>query len=202
MNIVPGCSSLCRTVAHDPESHYLRGIIDAFVWLSPNIVRTGPLEINFSAHSAFINGMRVSISGREWEVLAYLARRLGVWCPSEEVITAIWGPTWRISPRTKFTHILNCTVYRLRKKFGEAGRLIVTQSSGSFASSGIRLEEVHDAQSVVSDSRERHDPSRPAFMPARKEARDEMFAGFSFGHSTLSETRSHEAEARAHAASR
>jgi hypothetical protein len=217
MRSVPGCSERCRVTAHDPLSHYLQGISDGENRYRPKIVCTGSMEIDLVAHTVTVLEEPVRLSDREWRVLAYLAERPGIWCTTDEIVAAVWGPEWITthgyygpSRRRAASGLIGTVLHRLRARLGPAGSLVSSTREGRLYGGNRRLEivpstthpeEAHDVQSVVSDSRERCDSAGPALMPARKEARGGMFAGFSFGHSIISGTRSYEAETRAHAAS-
>ena len=85
------------------------------------VLRSGGLEINFSARTVTIDGKRVQLSPKEYELLAYLAHNAGIALTREQVLQNVWGYDFFGDDRTLDTHIK-----LLRKNLGEYARDIVT----------------------------------------------------------------------------
>ena len=81
----------------------------------------GQLHINFSARTVSIDGKRVDLSPRGYELLFYMARNRNLALSREKLITEVWGYDFYGDDRTLDTHIK-----LLRKQLGEYSRLIVT----------------------------------------------------------------------------
>ena len=79
------------------------------------------LTINFTARTVEIDGERISLSPREYELLFFLARNKNMALTREKLITEVWGYDFYGDDRTLDTHIK-----LLRKRLGEYSRLIVT----------------------------------------------------------------------------
>jgi hypothetical protein len=172
-------------MAHDPMSHYLQGVTDAEERHRLKIVRTGCLTVELSAQRVRVEERIIEVPGREWGILAYLAERLGAWCPTDDIVASVWGKEWlTMSPyglrgaRTPVC-LVRVTTGRLKQRLGPAGTLISSSRERGLFGSGRRLERVpcvgeeqHEAyaQPVVSETRERHDSAGPALVPHWKEA--------------------------------
>lgn len=84
-------------------------------------LRVGGLSINFSARTVEIDGRRVELSPRGYDLLFYLARNRNLALTRERLITEVWGYDYYGDDRTLDTHIK-----LLRRQLGEYSRLIVT----------------------------------------------------------------------------
>ena len=85
------------------------------------VLRSGGMEINFSARTVTIDGKRVQLSPKEYELLAYLAHNAGIALTREQLLQNVWGYDFFGDDRTLDTHIK-----LLRKNLGEYARDIVT----------------------------------------------------------------------------
>ena len=85
------------------------------------VLRSGGLEINFSARTVTIDGKRVQLSPKEYELLAYLAHNAGIALTREQLLQNVWGYDFFGDDRTLDTHIK-----LLRKNLGEYARDILT----------------------------------------------------------------------------
>lgn len=74
-------------------------------------VRIGDLVIDRAARDAFVEGKRANLSPREFELLDYLAGRVGRSVTKEAVMGAIWGDEEDVSEK-----ILAVYIHRLRCK--------------------------------------------------------------------------------------
>lgn len=87
------------------------------------VIVRGPLRIDAAAHTVDLDGRRLALTQREFELLAFLARRPGKVFSREDLLAGVWG--WRHGdPSTVTVH-----VRRLREKIeADAAdpRLLVT----------------------------------------------------------------------------
>jgi hypothetical protein len=122
----PGCGPSCRAPSHDyaPHEDYGRLLEREERARTPqrHIIRTGPLVVDLALKIVTVHGEPVSLTLREWELLAYYARRLGGWCAGQDIVEAIWG-----EGHTRIAAMLRL---RLRRQLGAAGHLIETQRGG------------------------------------------------------------------------
>ncbi len=86
-----------------------------------DIMRVKDMEINFSARTVTINGERVQLSPKEYELLAYLAKNAGIALTREQLLQNVWGYDFFGDDRTLDTHIK-----LLRKNLGDYAKYIVT----------------------------------------------------------------------------
>jgi DNA-binding response OmpR family regulator len=57
------------------------------------VIERGPLRIDVAAHTVDLDGRRVSLTQREFELLAFLARRPGTVFSRDDLLAAVWGWT-------------------------------------------------------------------------------------------------------------
>lgn len=79
------------------------------------VLRAGELEIRPSEHLALARGRALSLSVRELDLLAALARREGRIVPREELYESVWGAPLRADDRS-----VDVYVHKLRAKLGRA----------------------------------------------------------------------------------
>ena len=79
------------------------------------------LEINFTARTVSIDGARIDMSPKEYELLFYLVRNKNIALQREQLITEVWGYDFYGDDRTLDTHIK-----LLRNSLGEYRKLLVT----------------------------------------------------------------------------
>lgn len=79
------------------------------------------LAVNFTARTLTVDGQRVELSPKEYDLLFYLVRNRNIALTREQLITEVWGYDFYGDDRTLDTHIK-----LLRKHCGEYSRLIVT----------------------------------------------------------------------------
>lgn len=75
------------------------------------VIKTGELEIRPSEFLAIAGGQALSLSVRELELLAALARRQGRIVPREELYSTVWGAPMRATDRS-----VDVYVHKLRTK--------------------------------------------------------------------------------------
>jgi two-component system alkaline phosphatase synthesis response regulator PhoP len=83
--------------------------------------RLGALYLSPSRHVVEVNGERVSLSLKEFKLLAFLFEKEGAVADRDELLNAVWGYAFDGESRTVDVHIRT-----LRQKLGEAGALIET----------------------------------------------------------------------------
>lgn len=79
------------------------------------------LQVNFVAHTVRVNGEKVSLSPKEYDLLKYMIENRNIALSRAKLIMDVWGYDFFGDDRTVDTHIK-----LLRKNLGEYGRLIVT----------------------------------------------------------------------------
>ena len=94
----------------------------------------GGLVIDFAARTVTIDGNRVTLSPKEYELLAYLVHNSGVALTREQLLSTVWGYDFYGDDRTLDTH-----VKLLRKDLGEYAKYIVT-----LRGVGYRFEKTYD----------------------------------------------------------
>jgi len=81
----------------------------------------GELELDLVHHQATSNGERIGLTAREFDLLAYLARHAGNVCTHQMILGSVWGTAYEDE-----AEYLRVYIYRLRRKLGNAGRLLRT----------------------------------------------------------------------------
>jgi DNA-binding response OmpR family regulator len=79
------------------------------------VIKTGELEIRPSEYLALAGGRALTLSLKELELLAALARREGRIVPREELYTTVWEAPWRADERS-----VDVYVHKLRSKLSDA----------------------------------------------------------------------------------
>ena len=97
---------------------------------SKNILKYGRISFDLDDCQAFVGKKRVNLTSTEINLLAAFLKNRGETVSRDELLSAVWGDSYRGTSRTVDTHI-----HRLRSKLGTAGRLIRT-----IRSVGYRLE--------------------------------------------------------------
>ena len=93
----------------------------AAVQTSADIFELGGLSVNFSARIVTIDGERVNLSPKEYELLFYLVKNKNIALSREKLICDVWGYDFYGDDRTLDTHIK-----LLRKSLGAYAKFIVT----------------------------------------------------------------------------
>ncbi|MBR1864527.1 MAG: response regulator transcription factor [Ruminococcus sp.] len=86
-----------------------------------DIIRYKGLEINFTAREVKIDGKKVSMTPKEYDLLFYLVRNMNIALSREKLLEEVWGFDFYGDDRTIDTHIK-----MLRNSLGEYRNLIVT----------------------------------------------------------------------------
>jgi two-component system, OmpR family, KDP operon response regulator KdpE len=89
---------------------------------APTALDAGPIDLDLVHHEARMNGEAVSLTAKEFDVLAFLVRYAGRTCTQEMILSAVWGPGYK-----REGQYLHAYVHRLRQKLDDAdGHLIRT----------------------------------------------------------------------------
>ena len=79
------------------------------------------LEVDFSARIVSIDGKRVEMTPKEYDLFFYMVRNKGIALTRESLISEVWGYDFFGDERTLDTYIK-----LLRKSLGEYSKCIVT----------------------------------------------------------------------------
>ena len=91
---------------------------------SPNVIiemDNGGLKVDITARLVYVNGERVDMSPKEYELFFYMLENRNVALSREKLISEVWGYDFYGDARTLDTH-----VKLLRKSLGEYSKYIVT----------------------------------------------------------------------------
>jgi DNA-binding response OmpR family regulator len=84
------------------------------------VVELGNVTIDLSRHTVTVDGKVVTLSRKEFQVLAMLASSGGAVCTRNRIVAEVWGRSWAGANRTLDVHIAS-----LRTKLGR-GDLVQT----------------------------------------------------------------------------
>jgi len=93
----------------------------------------GPLHVDVGRRNAFVRGQLLPLTSREFDLLAYLARRVGVLVSKAELVENVWAADEIVA------NVVEVHMSRLRDKLGADAALIQTVRG-----QGYRLD--HDAR--------------------------------------------------------
>jgi DNA-binding winged helix-turn-helix (wHTH) protein len=105
------------------------------------VIRAGDLEVRPADHLALARGRALSLSMRELELLAALARRQGRIVAREELYATVWGAPFRDQERS-----VDVYVHKLRSKL--AGAIPGCRFIHTHFGFGYRFEPEHSADFV------------------------------------------------------
>jgi two-component system KDP operon response regulator KdpE len=84
------------------------------------LLERGPLQLDLVHHEASLDGERVALTTKEFEVLSFLTRHAGRTCTHQMILGAVWGVGY--GEEAQYVHAY---VHRLRQKLDdENGELI------------------------------------------------------------------------------
>lgn len=86
------------------------------------VVTSGPLEVDLERRLARVAGAELSLTPREWDLLAALARDLGRVLTQRRLLTEVWGPA-----HIEDSQYLRVYVGQLRAKLGTAASRLRTE---------------------------------------------------------------------------
>ena len=85
-------------------------------------LRTGAVEVDFARRQVRVADQAIALSGREYALLAMLARHAGRVVTHRQLLTAVWGPA-----HAEDVQYLRVYVGQLRHKLGAAAGLVRTE---------------------------------------------------------------------------
>jgi DNA-binding response OmpR family regulator len=88
-------------------------------------ISVGPLEIDPRARRARLAGAELTLTAKEFDLLALLAREAGAVVPRSRILQEVWHTTWYGSTKTVDVHVAS-----LRKKLGHAGWIETVRGIG------------------------------------------------------------------------
>jgi two-component system, OmpR family, KDP operon response regulator KdpE len=95
---------------------------DGAVTTRSQSLEVGDLQIDLVHHMVSQRGEPVTLTAREFELLAYLARHAGKVCTHHMILKDVWGPGYGVE-----SNYVRVYTHRLRKKLGdEDGHLLRT----------------------------------------------------------------------------
>jgi two-component system, OmpR family, KDP operon response regulator KdpE len=86
------------------------------------VVTVGRLEVDLVHHMARLDNEQLDLTGREFDLLAYLARHAGKVCTHQMILKDVWGSSYGSEAQ-----YLRVYAHRLRKKLGDADGMLRTQ---------------------------------------------------------------------------
>ncbi|WP_159994994.1 response regulator [Roseomonas sp. 18066] len=86
------------------------------------VVRCGALEVDLERRLALLDGAGLTLTPREWDLLALLARNAGKVVTQRALLTTVWGPA-----HAEDSQYLRVYISQLRQKLGEAAALLQTE---------------------------------------------------------------------------
>ena len=98
------------------------------------LLKTGGLIVNLDEHTVQVDGTKVSLTYKEFELLALFLIHPGMVYTREQLFAQVWQQEYMGDSRTLDSHIRT-----LRQKIGEYGKMIVTGRNV-----GYRWEAVYD----------------------------------------------------------
>jgi len=93
----------------------------------PVVIEAGPLVVDPGSHEITLRGRRLTLTPREFDLLAFLARHPGRVHSREELLRKVWGYDYVGGTRTVDVH-----VRRLRAKLGERHHVIETVAGSGY----------------------------------------------------------------------
>ena len=85
------------------------------------MLSAGGIEINKTAHEVSVDGKKIDLSFKEFELLSYFLENQGIALSREKILNHVWNYDYFGDARTIDTH-----VKKLRSKMGEKGEYIKT----------------------------------------------------------------------------
>jgi DNA-binding response OmpR family regulator len=89
------------------------------------VVEVGVLRVDLSAHRVTVDGADVSLTRKEFEVLAVLARRPGAAVSRQQLLDEVWGDAYLAVSRSLDVHL-----GALRAKLGRPGLIVTIRGFG------------------------------------------------------------------------
>jgi DNA-binding response OmpR family regulator len=89
---------------------------DAAAASADSAIVVGRLEVDLRAHRVRVDGNEISLTPKEFELVAYLARDPGAVFTRERIMDDVWDPHWFGPTKTLDVHVAS-----LRRKLGDPG---------------------------------------------------------------------------------
>jgi DNA-binding response OmpR family regulator len=121
-------------------------------------MKVGSIVIDRAAHEVLLDGASVTLTAKEFALLAYLAERRGKVVSREELLRRVWGARYEGGARTVDIH-----VRRLRAKLGAALPLATLRGSGYRLDTNVAARRPAAPSSSASPA----SPASPASRPAQ-----------------------------------
>lgn len=86
-----------------------------------DVFEIGPLRCDITGRIVYVDGKRIDMSPKEYDLLFYMIRNRNIALSREKLITEVWGYDYYGDDRTLDTHIK-----LLRRSLGDAAKYIVT----------------------------------------------------------------------------
>lgn len=93
-----------------------------------NIYKIEELEVDVDSKMVYINSEAVSLTRKEFEILALLLKHLGQYIPREDILDRVWSDDVIVTERN-----VDVNIARLRKKIGDYGNYIKGKSGFGYA---------------------------------------------------------------------
>lgn len=91
----------------------------------PEVLRHGAVELDLRTHKATREGDELTLTRKEFDLLALLLRDPGATCTREQILEDVWDPHWYGPTKTLDVHIAS-----LRKKLGDPGFIETVRGVG------------------------------------------------------------------------
>jgi two-component system KDP operon response regulator KdpE len=115
-----------------------RGVVP----LAPPVIVVGPLTIDLPRKSALLDDAPLTLTAKEFAVLAFLARSVGQVCTQQMILREVWGRGYASE-----ANYLRVYAHRIRRKLGVHGAMFVTHPG-----IGYELVDSAGASSVSSSA--------------------------------------------------
>ena len=89
--------------------------------LDDQSIEVGGIKIDKSAHEVYVDGKKLELSFKEFELLTYFVENKGIALSREKILNNVWNYDYYGDARTIDTH-----VKKLRSKMGSKGDCIKT----------------------------------------------------------------------------
>jgi DNA-binding response OmpR family regulator len=80
------------------------------------LLRAGELEVDLRRRSALLGGRALTLTPKEFDLLALLASDPGAVFDRQRILQEVWGTSWQGAGKTIDVHVAS-----LRKKLGDPG---------------------------------------------------------------------------------
>jgi two-component system, OmpR family, KDP operon response regulator KdpE len=91
----------------------------------PAHLSVGSLDVDLVHHEVHMEGRKVDLTPKEFEVLSYLARHAGKTCTRQMILLAVWGEGYDAEAQ-----YLHAYVHRLRQKLNDPSGILIRTAPG------------------------------------------------------------------------